>query len=104
MATCEKCGKTYLTKECLNCRKKENNPLSEKEKLFKTIRYAIIFFIGLIIIGTIIDIIATTYFVKTITPSINYMNKTSKDLINQQEKLMKDLNKGLKNPFQKYNH
>jgi len=93
MATCEKCGKTYYTRECLRCKDKKNNPSTEKDKLYKTIRYAIIFFIGLFIMGIIIDIIITTYFVKTVNPQINNMNKITNEMMKESYKSMKELNK-----------
>jgi len=99
MAICETCGKEYLTKECLRCKNKTES-LSEKEKLFKTIRYAIIFFIGLIIFGVIIDIIITSYFIKTVTPITNNINQMTSDMMKQNKKVMQQLEKGFKYPYQ----
>ena len=100
MATCEKCGKEYLTRECLRCKEKENNPLTEKEKLYKTIRYAIIFFIGVFGIGTLIEI----YIIKKttdITEPIMKETFKSLELIHKMnERTIKEINKGFKNPFE----
>ena len=106
MAKCEKCGNEYLTRECLKCRDrkysekitKNNQNLTEKEKLFKTIRYAIIFFIGLLITGVIIDITISSYMLKKAEPSINNLNKMTTDMIKANKKLLEDLNKGFKTP------
>ena len=121
MSKCEKCGKTYYTRECLNCRdkeskkaiygdkklyeqglrqkstyKKESNNLSEKEKLYKIIRYAIIFFMGLIIIGAIVDIVIVNYVFKTTEPMMNNVNEMTKDMMKQNRVLIKQLNQGFK--------
>jgi len=96
MAICEKCEKEYLTKECLRC--KNEKPLNEKEKLYKTIRYAIIFFIGVLVTGTIADIIITSYVIKKAEPSINNINKMTNEMVEANRKLMKEINKGFKTP------
>lgn len=99
MAKCEKCGNEYLTRECLKCKDKEySENLTEKEKLFKTIRYAIIFFIGLLITGIIIDIAISSYMLKKAEPSINNLNEMTTDMIKANKKLLKDLDKGFKTP------
>jgi len=33
MATCEKCGKTYYTRECLNCKDKTNSEIKNQKKI-----------------------------------------------------------------------
>jgi hypothetical protein len=124
MSTCEKCGKTYYTRVCLNCKdkakpiygnpklykeslknKKNSNtynqePKTEKEKLFKTIRYAIIFFMGLFVIGAIVDVVVVNYIFKSTAPVINDMNEMTRDMMKANKKLMKQMEQGFKIPTQ----
>lgn len=103
---CEKCGKEYWTKECLNCKNHytENDlqnmgitnskkSLSEKEKLYKIIRYAIIFFIGIFVIGGIAEIYMISKVVDTATPTIKNMNKMTDTMNKATEQMMRDLEK-----------
>ena len=101
MKICSNCGKEYLTKVCVRCRNKEekkqkNNNLSEKDKLFKTIRYVIIIFIGLLVIGMIAELLITSYIIKSAEPTINNMNEMTKDMVEQNKKLMKKLERGFR--------
>jgi hypothetical protein len=106
MAICKECGTTYLTRECLKCKNKKNlkyttpkkQKLNEKEKLYKTIRYAIIFFIGILILGTISEILVTNYMFKSAEPTINNLNEMTKDMVEANKKLMEELEKGFKKP------
>jgi hypothetical protein len=99
MALCEKCGKTYLTKECLNCKNNySKNTLNEKDKLYKTIRYAIIFFIGLIIIGGLTDLYIINKTVKASTPIFKSLNT----MTNTMNEAMKKINKRQFNQEKKY--
>ncbi len=121
MATCKNCGNTYYSKECPHCKRiaweqtlnknnkstykqekrintKTKKSLDEKEKLFKTIRYAIIFFIGLLITGMILDIAVSSYMLKKAEPSINNLNEMTTDMMKANKKLLEDLNKGFKTP------
>ncbi|MDD3506373.1 MAG: hypothetical protein PHX65_07505 [Sulfurimonas sp.] len=107
---CEKCGKEYWTRECLNCKENytENDlqkmgissnkkSLSEKEKLFKVIRYAIIFFIGIIIIGAIAEIYIINKVVDTAKPTIDNMNKMTNTMNKATEQMLRDMQKANEN-------
>lgn len=103
---CENCGKEYWTKECLNCKNSytENDlqkmgidsnkkTLNEKEKLFKVIRYTIIFFLGIFIIGGIIEIYIISKAVETAKPMINNMNQLTNTMNKTTERMIKDMEK-----------
>ena len=124
MAICEKCGKEYNTIVCVRCRNKEQKnrmygdpkqyekslayrnkitkkeprkeELTEKEKLYKTIRYVILISIGLVISGIILDIYIFNKAITIATPAVNNMNEISNDLMQLNKKLIKDLNHGFK--------
>lgn len=95
MAICDKCGKTYLTKVCIHCIGKESSKsTNEKDKLYKTIRYAIIFFIGILIIGTITEIYIIKKTNDAVEPIIKASGKAMNEILNTQNNLMKKINNG----------
>ena len=97
MAICEKCGKKYLSKECLRC-KNENNNLTEKEKLFKTIRYAIIGILSFFAIITIWEIYFMNKVSNEISPTLKQANEMSQEMMKQTTQMIKKLNNGFKMP------
>lgn len=92
MATCKKCGEFYITKECPSC-KINKEPLSEKDKLYRVIRYAIIFFIGIFIIGGITEIYIFNKAIETAQPTIKNMNEMTNTMNKATEKMIKDMEK-----------
>lgn len=89
---CEICGREYWTKECLSCKnQKEKIPLSEKDKLYKVIRYAIIFFIGIFIIGGIAEIYIFNKAIETAQPTIKNMNEMTNTINKANEKMNEQL-------------
>lgn len=84
MATCEICGNKYLTRECLNC--KENKP-TEKEKLFKTIRYILVGFFIVLLISWIREIYYENMLIDEIKPYNEMMKKNLKNINKINEKL-----------------
>ena len=72
-------------------------PLSEKEKLYKIIRYAIIFFIGLFIIGGIAEIYVINKVVDTAQPTIENMNKMTNTMNKATEQMIRDMEKANEN-------
>jgi len=105
MAKCEIHKKAYYSKECPMCvdeRKRVNvENLSEKDKLFKTIRYVLIAFVGLLIAVTIYEI----YFIEKISnaaePSVKEMERSLKNMNDASEKMLKNIEKGFKIPNQR---
>lgn len=95
MAKCKKCEEFYITTECPRCKINEE-PLSEKEKLFKIIRYAIIFFIGLFIIGGIAEIYVINKVVDIAQPTIENMNKMTNTMNKATEQMIRDMEKQMK--------
>jgi len=70
--------------------------ITEKEKLYKTLKYIAIIFIIFMIIESLINIYAINKATKIATPAINNMNEISNDLMQLNKKLIKDLNHGFK--------
>ena len=119
MATCEKCGNTYYSRECGNCKRLEyeenlnrNNkidgnkyednlrkkivgkePLSEKEKLFRIIRYAIIFIMLTFISVGIAEIYVFNKVIDEAKPYNESMKKSLKTIDKMNEKLYKEIEK-----------
>jgi len=102
MAKCKKCGEKYFSKTCLKCENSHlkfnetqpkiktfnNAKLSEKEKLYKILRYSIMFIFFIMVISSIIEIYMANKIVEGYQPIFKSMNDLSKTMDKATQKIL----------------
>lgn len=102
MAKCEIHKRAYYSKECPECatiRKsigREN--MSEKDKMYKTIRYVLIAFVSLLFIYAIFEFYIINRAFNAVEPSMKDLQETTKDINKMNKKLIEQMEKGFKMP------